>query len=160
MRTAPSKAEIVRAALRKTPNATSRELKDRLGFNHATVCNAIAQAKMVPASTTIRTNPNSATSRVAAALEANPKATARQLSIELGIPETTVRTAAYQRGISLARLNDSQHQAGTPAGYQRIKVPAWAMLAGLAEDYRDYAASHGEHEAARMCRRLKQEAAR
>lgn len=43
---------------------------------------------------------------------------------------------------------------------RQLTVPAWVRQAGLAEDYRDFRTAFDDHYAARVCRRLADEARR
>lgn len=66
---------------------------------------------------------------------------------------------AGERGYCpLCTPNIAEIRAKISAGRQRqlkqSAVPAWASKAGLFQDYRDTAATHGEHAAAQLCRRL------
>jgi len=86
------------------------------------------------------------------AINLKREAARRNIAQAIAIGNARVRSARLQAAVS-GKVYEPKRRKG-------LAVPAWAMNAGLAEDYRDLTHNFDEDHAARVCRRLKAEAQR
>lgn len=77
---------------------------------------------------------------------------------DLGVTRYAVETVAAEHRDEHPILSAPKRHTGSPP--RRMPIPRWALRAGLAQDYRDYARVFDEFAAARHCRGLLAEAAR
>lgn len=79
--------------------------------------------------------------------------TAQEAAGALGITRAAVAGMANRAGISFGGGQHGRRDRDT----RPACVPAWAVRAGLAAEYRDHASLYGEHAAAAHCRAMKRE---
>lgn len=87
----------------------------------------------------------------------------RVIGERFGTTKSTISRIALKHDYSAAAASrPKQVEKPKPAAVNNLPtdVPAWAALAGLASDYRDFARDLGDDHAARECRKLMAEVRR